>query len=99
VGAASPPPSGGSSGLARTSSALFADKDCTHQKDNRKSAPQLRKPLAPQKALRALRPLLGHAGSTKFGRPQKTQAFFGAPELRPRAGVVRKPPEGPLGWF
>jgi len=35
---------------------------------------------------------LGHAGSTKFGRPRKTQAFFGAPELRPRAGVVRKAP-------
>jgi hypothetical protein len=33
---------------------------------------------------------LGHAGSTKFGRPQKTQAFFGAPELRPSAGVIRK---------
>jgi len=42
---------------------------------------------------------LGHAGSTKFERPQKTQAFFGPLKLRPSAGVVRKPPEGPLGWF
>jgi hypothetical protein len=32
------------------------------------------------------------AGLTKFGRPRKTQAFFGAPELRPRAGVRRKAP-------
>jgi len=37
---------------------------------------------------------LGHAGSTKFGRPQKTQAFFGAPELRPSAGVICKPAPG-----
>jgi len=75
--------------LARASPALFADKVLTHHKHHCKSTPPLRKPPTPQKALRALRPWLGHAGSTKFGRPQKTQAFFGAPELRPRAGVVR----------
>jgi len=76
--------------LARASPALFAQKVLTHHKHLRKSAPPLRKPPTAQKALRALRPWLGHAGSTKFGRPQKTQAFFGAPELRPRAGVMRK---------
>jgi len=88
VGAASPPPGGGSSGLTRASPALFADKDRKHQNDYRKSTPPLRKPPTAQKALRALWPWLGHAGSTKFGRPRKTQAFFGAPELRPRAGVI-----------
>jgi len=93
MGAASPPPGSGSSGFARASPALFAKKVLTHQKHPCKSAPPLRKPPSAQKALRALRPWLGHAGSTKFGRPQKTQAFFGAPELRPSAGVVRKPPE------
>jgi hypothetical protein len=76
--------------LARASPALFAQKVLTHHKHLRKSAPPLRKPPLAQKALRALWPWLGHAGSTKFGRPRKTQAFFGAPELRPRAGVVRK---------
>jgi hypothetical protein len=74
--------------LARASPALFAHKVLTHHKHLRKSAPPLRKPPTAQKALRALWPWLGHAGSTKFGRPQKTQAFFGAPELRPRAGVI-----------
>jgi len=49
--------------------------------------PQLRKILPTQKALRACA-LARRAGSTKFGRPQKTRAFFGAPELRPRAGVI-----------
>ncbi|NMD01059.1 MAG: hypothetical protein GYA62_15255 [Bacteroidales bacterium] len=88
MGAASPPPSGGSSGLARASPALFAEKVLTRHKHHRKSTPPLRKTPTAQKALRALRPWLGHAGSTKFGRPQKTQAFFGAPELRPRAGVI-----------
>jgi len=29
----------------------------------------------------------------------KNASVFGAPELRQRAGVVRKPPEGPLGWL
>ena len=89
-GRSSPPPRGGSSGLARASPALFADKVLTHHIHHRKSTPPLRKPPTAQKALRALWPWLGHAGSTKFGRPRKTQAFFGAPELRPRAGVVRK---------
>ena len=78
--------------LARASPALFANKVLTHHIHHRKSTPPLRKRPLAQKALRALRPWLGHAGSTKFGRPRKTQAFFGAPELRPRAGVVRKPP-------
>jgi len=78
--------------LARASPALFAEKVLTHHKHHRKSTPPLRKPPSAQKALRALWPWLGHAGSTKFGRPQKTQAFFGAPELRPRAGVRRKAP-------
>jgi len=91
MGAASPPPSGGSSGLARASPALFAEKVLTRHKHHRKSTPPLRKTPTAQKALRALWPWLGHAGSTKFGRPRKTQAFFGAPELRPRAGVRRKP--------
>jgi hypothetical protein len=77
--------------LARASPALFAQKVLTHHKHHRKSTPPLRKPPTAQKALRALWPWLGHAGSTKFGRPRKTQAFFGAPELRPRAGVVRNP--------
>ncbi len=76
--------------LARASPALFAQKVLTHHIHHRKSTPPLRKPLSAQKALRARWPWLGHAGSTKFGRPRKTQAFFGAPELRPRAGVMRK---------
>ena len=76
--------------LARASPALFAEKVLTHHKHLRKSTPPLRKPSSSQKALRALRSWLGHAGSTKFGRPRKTRAFFGAPELRPRAGVMRK---------
>ena len=78
--------------LARASPALFAQKVLTHHKHLCKSTPPLRKPPTAQKALRALWPWLGHAGSTKFGRPRKTQAFFGAPELRPRAGVRRKAP-------
>jgi hypothetical protein len=80
--------------LARASPALFADKVLTHKKHYSKSTPPLRKRPLAQKALRALWPWLGHAGSTKFGRPRKTQAFFGAPELRPRAGVVRKAARG-----
>ena len=109
-GRSSPPPSGGSSGLARASPALFAEKVLTHHKHHRKSTPPLRKRPLAQKALRALWPWLGHAGSTKFGRPQKTQAFFGAPELRPHASVMRNgarrrgcliptiPVRGSAGW-
>jgi hypothetical protein len=68
----------------------FCGKSLTHHKHQCQSAPPLRKTPPTQKALRALRPLLDHAGSTKFDRPQKTQAFFGALELQPYAGVVRK---------
>jgi hypothetical protein len=64
--------------LARASPALFAQKVLTHQKHHRKSTPPLRKRPLAQKALRALWPWLGHAGSTKFGRPQKRKRFWGA---------------------
>ena len=64
--------------LARASPALFAEKVLTHHKHLRKSTPPLRKTPSAQKALRALRPWLGHAGSTKFDRPQKRERFWGA---------------------
>ena len=63
MGAASPPPRGGSSGFARAS-------------------------CGPE-------PLLGHAGSTKFDRPQKRKRFWGARTSPTRGRYTKAPlPDG-----
>jgi len=38
-------------------------------------------------------------GLNQIRPPSKTQAFLGRPNFANARGVVRKPPEGPLGWF
>jgi len=40
-----------------------------------------------RKTVRGLRPPLSYSGSTKFDRPQKTQAFSGPLELRERPAL------------
>jgi hypothetical protein len=75
-GRSSPPPSGGSSGLARASPALFAQKVLIHHKHHRISTPPLRKPPLAQKALRALWPLARPCGLDQIRPPSKNASVF-----------------------